>query len=206
MDEEKFLTENEKAAAAPESSEEVKRTPEEEAAAANEALCDEMLQNERYCFTYMLRFKDLARHKLRFSLLDPIQGPPFWLCIILAFAYLIVSWSELGTQKRTFVIVLIVLLLWYVPVRAVFNAARNALYLRKHCTPTEYHICDDGMVLCQDDQRQAVVYGNIQRIKVYRRWTYAQVFRNSGFIFPKDVIGEKYRELQAFLKAKVSGK
>ncbi|MBO4627182.1 MAG: YcxB family protein [Lachnospiraceae bacterium] len=206
MDEEKILTEEKNEAAADAASEAVKLTPEEEAAAANEALCDEMLENERYCFTYMLRFKDLVRHKLRFSLLDPIQGPPFWLCIILAFAYLIVSWKELGAQNRAVVIVLIVLLLWYVPVRAILNAARNAVYLRDHCSLTEYHICDDGMVLCQDGQRQAVSYGNIQRIREYRSWTYAQVFRNSGFIFPKDVIGEKYEELRAFLKSKVSGK
>ena len=53
MDEEKILTENEKAAAAPESSEEVKRTPEEEAAAANEALrqMEEISQAEMSKFT-----------------------------------------------------------------------------------------------------------------------------------------------------------
>ena len=181
-------------------------TPEEKAAAENEARCEEFLAEERFSFTYMLRFKDLLRHKMQFSLFDPIQGLPFWISLILSIVYLVAAWSTMTQQTRTIIIVVVVFLIWFVPVRAVQNAARNAAYLRKNCSPTEYHICEKGIVVCQDELRSAMAFGKFRRLKVNRNWLYAQVFLNSGFIFPKDLVGERYEELRAFLSSHIGKK
>jgi len=178
----------------------------QEELAANEALCDELLLEERYHYTYMLRFRDICRHRLQYSLFDPVQGSVFWLCLILASCYLIFAWSDLSAQNRAIVIVLMVLMIWYIPVRAVVNSARNALYLKQHATPTEYHVCEKGLVVAMDGLRRATPYQSMRKLKVYRNWCYAQVYLNSGFLFPKDLVGDSYEELKAFLKARVGKK
>lgn len=178
-----------------------RRKTEEELAAENEARCDEELKSEKFCLTYTLRFKDLAIFNLRYSLLG-FNSILFWLVMAIGIAYLALSWTELGGQKRALIICLLVFLIWYVPVRAVINAAKSAAYLRKQSTPTEYHACENGFVIVQDGQRGVLEYRKIRRIRETRSTLYAYVFTNSGFIFPKDLVGERYESLIALLRAK----
>lgn len=178
-----------------------RKKTEEELEAENEARCDEALLTEKFCLTYTLRFKDLAKFNLRYSLLG-FSNLVFWVVLILGLAYLVTSWTALGAQKRALTIVLLVFLLWYVPIRALINAAKSAAYLRNQSTPTEYHVCQDGFVICQEGQRGLLEYNKISRLKETKTTLYAYVFRNSGFIFPKDIVGDRYEELRAILQAR----
>ena len=141
-----------------------RRKTEEELAAENEARCDEELKTEKFCLTYTLRFKDLAKFNLRYSLLG-FNSILFWLVMAIGIAYLVLSWTDLGGQKRALIICLLVFLIWYVPVRALINAAKSAAYLRKQSTPTEYHACENGFVVVQEGQRGVLEYSKIRRIK-----------------------------------------
>jgi|GEM_PF-2860110 hypothetical protein len=178
---------------------EVKKKTEEELVAENEARCDEAIATERFCLAYKMRFKDLARFNLRYSLLG-WTNLLFWLVLVIGVAYLATAWTELGSQKRALIIVLLVFLIWYVPVRAVLNAAKSAAFLQKQAEPTEYHVCENGIVICQDGQRGLLEYSKITRVKETGSRIYAYVFRNSGFIFPKDIVGEHYEELRTLLR------
>ena len=180
---------------------ETELTPEEE----NGRRCEEALKSEHFCLTYKLRFRDLAKFNLRFSLLG-IGNILFWLVLVLSSAYLAFFWKKLGAQDRALIIVCVVLLIWLVPVRAVVNAARSAAYLQKSSTPTEYHVCDEGFVIFQDEVRGLLTYDKIRRITETKSTLYAYVLKNSGFIFPRDLVGERYDELKAILKAHISGK
>ena len=182
-----------------------RKKSEEELMAENEARCDEALTTEKFCLTYTLRFKDLAKFNLRYSLLG-LSNSLFWLVLILSIAYLVTSWTTLGAQKRALIIVLLVFLLWYVPIRAVINAAKSASYLQNQSTPTEYHVCEEGFVICQEGVRGLLEYSKISRLKETKSTLYAYVFRNSGFIFPKDVVAEHYDELKALLYERVGKK
>ena len=178
-----------------------RRKTEEELAAENEARCDEELKSEKFCLTYTLRFKDLAIFNLRYSLLG-FNSILFWLVMAIGIAYLVLSWTELGGQKRALIICLLIFLIWYVPVRAVINAAKSAANLRKQSKPTEYHACENGFVIVQEGQRGVLEYKKIRRIKETRGPLYAYVFANSGFIFPKELVGERYGQLLELLRAK----
>ena len=182
----------------PVSKAEDRKKTEEELMAENEARCDEALTTEKFCLTYMLRFKDLAKFNLRYSLLG-LSNVLFWLVLVISVAYLVTSWTELGAQRRALIIILLVFLIWYVPVRAVLNAAKSASYLQKKSTPTEYHVCENGFVICQDGERGLLEYKKISRLKETKSTLYAYVFRNSGFIFPKDIVADRYEELKALL-------
>ncbi|MBR7021708.1 MAG: YcxB family protein [Lachnospiraceae bacterium] len=182
-----------------------RKKTEEELKAENEARCDEALTTEKFCLTYTLRFKDLAKFNLRYSLLG-IGNSLFWLVLIISIAYLATSWTELGAQRRALIIILVVFLIWYVPIRAVINAAKSASYLRNQSTPTEYHVCENGFVICQEGERGLLEYSKISRLKETKSTLYAYVFRNSGFIFPKDIVADRYEELKALLYARAGKK
>lgn len=178
---------------------------EEELAAENEARCEAALATEKFSFSYTMRFSDLAKFNLRHTL-GGFSGFIFWFVLVLGIVYLVTSWSDMGGQKRAFIIVLLVFVIWYEPLRSVLNAAKSAKYLREKSTPVEYHVCAEEFVIKQDGQRGVLRYDKIRRLKETKKTLYADVFLNSGFVFPKDLVGEHYDELLAILKAHVGKK
>ncbi|MBR6018720.1 MAG: YcxB family protein [Lachnospiraceae bacterium] len=175
---------------------------EEELRAENEAICDEALTTEKFCVTFMMRFRDLAKFNLRYTLLN-LSSVLFWLALVLCIVWLVFEWSALDGQKRALLICFLVILIWGYPVRAIINAAKSANYLRTQSTPTEYHACEEGFVVVQEGQRGLLKYSSITRVKEHGSTLYAYVFRNSGFIFPKDLVGDHYDDIKALLAAKV---
>ena len=171
----------------------------------NELDCEEALTTEKFCFTYKLRFNDLLRFNIRNSMLG-LENLFFWLSLIIIAAYSATSWGSMKAQGHAILIVLLVLLIWLVPVRAVLNAVKGSLVLHRDCTDTDYHVCENGFVICQDGMRSFLAYKKIREIKETKTRIYAKVFKNSGFIFPKDLVGVYFDELRAILTDRVARK
>ena len=130
----------------------------------NELDCEEALTTEKFCFTYKLRFNDLLRFNIRNSMLG-LENLFFWLSLIIIAAYSATSWGSMKAQGHAILIVLLVLLIWLVPVRAVLNAVKGSLVLQRDCTDTDYHVCENGFVICQDGMRSFLAYKKIREIK-----------------------------------------
>ncbi len=152
--------------------------------------------------TYIMRFRDIWTFTMRHALTG-LNGCAFWLVVALVVWQLVTGWSELSSKMQALLLVCVIVLVWMTIVTPTMRSLRQANALATAQVATTYTAGEDGISIAQGEAEDFVDYKRIRKLKATKKTIYAYLAKNSAFIFPKDLLGEKAEPLEALLREKI---